>query len=149
MNQRGVTLVELVITVVIGAIAFSALSVPFMSERSFWGSGTRQTEAQRDAQVVLRAVARTARESTGYDSALGQFTVACGTESFAATGGQLTLTDCAGTALTLIDGASSQAAIFSITPVGNRLVDVHIKITRQGGAENADMQSRIFMRNAT
>ena len=148
MNRRGVTLVELIMTVVIGAIAFFALSVPFVAERTFWSSGTRQTEAQRDAQLVLRAIARTARQSSGYNAALGQFTTVCGTESFTAASGQLTLTDCAGNTLTLIDGFRSQVAAFSITAVGTKLVDVHVQIIRQGGVENEDLRTRIFMRNA-
>ena len=148
MNRHGVTLIELMMTMVIGAIAFFALSVPFTAERTFWGAGNRQTEAQRDAQMVLRTIARTGRQSTGYNAALARFNVACGTESYAATNGQLTLTKCAGGTVTLIDGVKSRVAAFSITPVGTKLVDVRIQITRQGGVENEDLRSQIFMRNA-
>ena len=62
MNRRGVTLIELLITVMIGAIAMFALVPPFIAEGNFFRKGKRQTEAQRDAQMVLRAMARAVRE---------------------------------------------------------------------------------------
>ena len=39
MNRCGVTLIELLITTIIGSIAMLALAVPFSSERIFWLSG--------------------------------------------------------------------------------------------------------------
>ena len=147
MTRRGVTLVELIVTVVIGAIAFFALAMPFIAERSFWGSGNRQTEAQRDAQVVMRAIARTARSSSGYNAVTG-FTVNCGTTSFTKSGSQLLMDSC-GDALTLIDGAKSQVASFSITPVSTKLVTVQLRITRVGGQEDESLQSQLFLRNAS
>ena len=60
-SRKGVTLIELLVTIVIGSIAMMALSVPFMSERIFWLSGDAQAESQRDAQMALRAMARVAR----------------------------------------------------------------------------------------
>ena len=64
--HRGVTLVEVLITVVIASIAMMALAVPFVAERSFWGVGKRQTEAQRDAQLAMRTIARMGREGATY-----------------------------------------------------------------------------------
>ncbi len=63
-NQKGVTLIEILIVAIIGAIALIALAVPFMAERRFSGLGKSQIEAQRDAQLVTRAIARIARESS-------------------------------------------------------------------------------------
>lgn len=66
MSRRGVTLVELLMVAVISSIGFVALALPFAAERSMWGNGKRQSEAQRDAQMALRAIARVARESLAY-----------------------------------------------------------------------------------
>lgn len=148
MNRRGVTLIELLMTMIIGGIAFFALSVPFMAERNFWNSGKRQTLTQDDAHMAMRTIARTARQSAGYNAALGSFAVACGNESFTASNGQLTLTDCDGNAHMLIDGSQSRVGVFSITAVSTNIIDVHIQVIHQGGAENENLQSRILMRNA-
>ena len=67
MNRRGVTLIELLITIIIGAIAMLALAVPFSAERIFWLRGDTQAEAQRDAQLALRAMARVGRQSSCYE----------------------------------------------------------------------------------
>ena len=146
MNRRGVTLIELLITVVIGAIAFFALAMPFIAERASWGAGNRQTEAQRDAQMGMRAIARTARASSSYNAVTG-FTVACGTTTFTKVGSQLLMNNC-GTPLTLINGVKSQVASFSITPVGTKLVSVVLRVTRVGGQEDEQLQSQLFLRNA-
>ena len=61
--DHGVTLIELLITMVIGLIAFLALAPSFIAERRFWIAGNAQAESQRDAQMALRAVARQARQS--------------------------------------------------------------------------------------
>ena len=63
-SQRGVTLIEVLMVVVISAIAMFALVPPFIAEGSLFRKGKRQTEAQRDAQMALRAMARVGREST-------------------------------------------------------------------------------------
>src|SRR3989338_3702824 len=66
MNRRGVTLIEVLMVIVISAIAMFALVPPFLAEGSLFRKGKRQTEAQRDAQMALRSMARFGRESTGY-----------------------------------------------------------------------------------
>ena len=66
MNRRGVTLIEMLIALVISAIAMMALAVPLIAERAMVGSGKAQTEAQRDAEMVLRAIARAALGSDQY-----------------------------------------------------------------------------------
>ena len=166
MIRRGVTLIELIMTMVIGAIAFFALSVPFVAERSLWGSGTRQTEAQRDAQVILRAIARTARQSGYY-----QITGAAGSNTITfydkppAQGGvirgcfrggvafgnqfQMDSTACSAASPALVDGVQSRVATFSITPIGTKLVNVQLRVTRLGGQENEQIRSQLFLRNAS
>ena len=59
-RQRGVTLVELLVTIIIGSIAFMALTLPFVAERATWQIGRAKAESQRDAQLALTALARTA-----------------------------------------------------------------------------------------
>ena len=159
MSRRGVTFIELLITVIIGSIAMLALVVPFSAERKFWNQGKRQTEAQRDAQLVLRAMAHAIREGSTYDGV--NFTVPCppsgtpGTVTFALhPGGVLHQHGCKGE-LILIDGIRSKAASFTIAPVvPNRLVRVQLDVTHQLRAtdpftENEVLQTEIFLRNGT
>jgi prepilin-type N-terminal cleavage/methylation domain-containing protein len=146
MNRRGVTLIELLMAVIIGGIAFFALAMPFIAERVFWGSGNRQTEAQRDAHMVMRAIGRVARESSAYGAVTG-FTVTCGTATFAANAGQLQMNRC-GELLTLVDGVQSQVAAFSITPAGTNMVTVQLRVTRFGGQEDEQLQTQLYLRNA-
>ena len=63
MSRRCVTLLELLIATVISTIAMFALVPPFLAEGNLFRKGQRQTEAQRDAQMAMRAIARVARES--------------------------------------------------------------------------------------
>jgi type II secretory pathway pseudopilin PulG len=62
-----VTLIEVLVTVVISAIAMMALAMPVVAERRFWTIGIQQTQVQRDAQVALRAIAKVARQSSKVD----------------------------------------------------------------------------------
>ena len=61
--RSGVTLIELLVTVMIGAIACLGLAAPMMAERRFWIAGIAQAESQRDAQLATRALAWVAREA--------------------------------------------------------------------------------------
>ena len=159
MNRRGFTIIELLMAVVIGAIAMMALAIPFIAERSFFGTGKRQTEAQRDAQMALRALARTARMSTTYDASVpGQlsFTVpSCGTSIFERhAGGEFHLHGCSGD-LVLIDGVRSRVASFTVTPIiANKLVRVQLQMTNRLSATDPRQRSELlvtelFLRNAT
>lgn len=162
----GVTLVELLITIVIGSIAFMALAVPFVAERAMNLSGQAQAEAQRDGQMVMRAIARAARESTQYNS--GVFSVICagpdgifgtgddvtGTRQFIQTGTQLTLQDtCTGQTITLIDGVRSRVTTFTMTePVNDRLVRVQLVIQHEprvggGRIQLETMETEVHLRN--
>ena len=154
--RRGFTLIELLIAMLISGIAFFGLVVPFVGERSFWMSGSRQTEAQRDAQIGLRAMARVARESSLYTvNGAGDitFTTGCGTHRFQGGptfGSQLRLIDgCAGGATrVLIDGGRSQVTTFTVTAVNSRLVRIQLVVTHQNqGVEQ--METELFLRNAT
>lgn len=149
MNRFGVTLVELLITILISSIAFFALTVPFVAERSQWGSGNRQTQAQRDAQLAMRAISRVARESTSFTPATGTFATLCGNQTFVSVGGQLTWTDCTGTPAVLIDGVRSQVGLFSMTAASAKLVDVQLRVDQAGGQEQESVRSQFFLRNAS
>ena len=155
----GVTLVELLVTLLIAGIAFFGLAVPFFSERSFWRQGERQTEAQRNAQVGLRALARSARSSSQYILAGGSitFNVVCpdgvtpGTQQFIGTpgpGGQFQLVDsCSDQTVTFIDGNRSQVTGWQATAVTSRLVRVRMQVT-QKGEKNELLETEIYLRNA-
>jgi prepilin-type N-terminal cleavage/methylation domain-containing protein len=165
MNRRGVTLVELLITVVIGSIAFFALSVPFVTERSMWASGKAQTEAQRDAQFVLRAMARQARQSTGYiiggadpnwsitfdvsDCDGNPATPDPGEAVFEKHGDLLHLHYCGGEA-DLIDGVRSKVIQFTPSPVAGttKLVEIEIDVVHKD-RENEHLITQLYLRNAT
>lgn len=166
-HTRGVTLIELLVTLVIGAIAFMALAVPFVSERAMNLSGQAQSEAQRDAQMVMRAIARAARESTQYAS--GAFSVICslgadnipgtaddviGTRQFTQTGTQLSLQDtCTGQTALLIDGIRSRVTTFTMTePIDDRLVQVQLVIQHEpriggGRIQIETMETEVHLRN--
>ena len=156
MTRRGVTLIELLITVVIGAIAFFALAMPLIAERSFSASGRRQAEAQRDAQMALRAMARVTREGSAYNPATNAFTVPCGTVTFEAHGdGSFHRHGCLGDA-TLIDGSIGRSKVtsFTVTPViANKLVQIALTVTHQLRATNPTTRSEtlvtnLYLRNA-
>ena len=157
-NARGATLVELLIVAIISSIAMLALVAPFVAERRVSIGGRRQTEAQRDAQIGLRAMARAARESSSYIRPAANnvtFTDTTGgapcTRQFqqvvTAGNSQLVLTDgCAGTVVTLI-GGRSQVSIFNVDVVNTRLVRVQLGVTHETqGSET--VQTELYLRNA-
>ena len=170
-SRKGVTLIELLITIIIGAIAMMALSVPFMTERIFWLGGTAQAESQRDAQMGARAIARAARQSTQYNpfsGSAGWFaSPAAGVTCFQGgptfNNGSLYMytssgiLGCAGAPTILIDGNApitrrSQVQVFSMTEiVDNKLVRVHLDVlhTRGSRQENEVVDTDIFLRNGT
>ena len=154
MNRCGVTLVELLVTIVIGSIAMLALTVPFNTERIFWVSGKRQTEAQRDAQMALRAIARVARQGSAYAlNAPGDITVtaACGTSRFQggpAFNDQLLLSGtCMAQPVTLIDGNRSRVVNFTLTAVSSKLVQLQVAIAQ--GQQTESLITELFLRNAS
>ena len=164
MNRRGVTLIEVLITIVIGAIAFFAAAMPFIAERSFWGSGNRQTEAQRDAQMAVRAMARVARQSTSYAVAGGgnqiAFTAPGGGAPSCFRGGpafgnqlqRYATQTCTGTATVLIDGNQSRVTSLVVTAVASNLVRVEVQVTRQLAGhipQDAVLATNLFLRNAS
>ena len=157
MNKHGVTLVELLIALVISSIAFFGLALPFIAERVFWAGGTQQTEAQRDAQIGMRAIARAVRQSkscviTAPGDVTFTITATCihrfrGGPTF---GNQLrhTETCSGGSTTTLIDGGRSRVTQFTVTKVGTKLVRVRLVVTNQArGIE--DMETEFYLRNAT
>lgn len=160
MNRRGITLIEVLITVIIGSIAMLALTIPYSMEPLFWGQGKRQTEAQRDAHMVLRAMARVARESAGYTIAAGGVTFngapTCG-------GGSATFElhpsgefhqHCGANTAILIDGVRSKVASFTPTQIiANKLVQITLTVTHQLRATDPRTQSetlgtQLYLRNA-
>ena len=175
MNRRAVTLIELLITIVIGSIAMLALAVPFSAERIFWLSGRARTEAQRDAQLALRAMARMARQSACYDIVgADQITLYAGPRVAAACTGAIngcfrragnqfesySGTICTGVSPTLvIDGGRSQVTALSITrPVvgSDRLVQAQLTVSNRNTAGSQTQQQQteqllteLYLRNAT
>jgi len=175
---RGVTLIELLMTLIIAAIAFMALAVPFVAERAFSIAGLNQVEAQREAQMVLRAIARAGREcqqyatgSAGYLSGAtylmfkqcaSNSVYAPGSRCFAGgpsfSGGKMItrLPDCQSEPNTkvLIDGLRTKVANFTVTPLTNKLVRVTLEVTH--GISPTDprrraelLQTDLFLRNGT
>lgn len=157
-HERGVTLVELMVTMVLGAIVLLAAVMPFIAERSFWAAGRRQAEAQRDAQMAMRALAHMARQGQGYavaptgDSITVNFT---GCNRQFQRGGadphQLLMVDnCVAPSktTTLIDGVKSQVTQLVFTPVvANKLVTIQLQVTHEN-QKNETLQTNLFLRNA-
>ena len=157
-EEGGVTLVEMLITVVIGAIALFALAVPLVARSSFEISGNAQAEAQRDAQLGLEAMERVARASNRYTVGGGgnsiTFTDPAGCvlsfQGGPAFGSQLLMSPGCGAAATvpLIDGNRSQVTAFAVTTVrANRLVRVNLTVLHRG-RETESLQTELFLRNA-
>ena len=162
-NSSGVTLVELLVALLISGMALFGLAVPFFSEQLFWRQGDRQAEAQRDAQVVLRVLARAARMSSGHNLAVGTssnsitFNLICpdgvtsGTRQFTGTpggSGQFRMTDsCSGQTVTFIDGNRSEVTDWEVTAVSSQSVSVRIEVTRKGDRSEL-LETGIYLRNA-
>ena len=170
MNRRAVTLIELLITIVIGSIAMFALAVPFSAERIFWLSGRARTEAQRDAQLALRAMARVARQSACYDIVgADQVTLYAGPRvglactgatngCFRRVGNQFESysgTLCTGVSPALvIDGGRSQVTALSIirsAAGSDRLVQAQLTVRNTAGSQQQTEQllTELYLRNAT
>lgn len=150
-NERGVTLIELIIVVLISAIALLGAVTPFVGERSFWGTGRRQVEAQRSAQLVMRAIARVARQSSSYLPAANQitFNTPCGPVVFQTAGSandQFQKIDCTGQTITLIDGVRSAVTQFTATFITLKLIDIQVQITEEN-QQSEILQTQIFLRN--
>jgi len=166
-KPAGLTLIELIMAVVISTIAMFGLALPLISGTLSTRIGKRQTEAQRDAQLVLQAIARRARESSSFvpSGSAVTFTTPCGPWQFqrgGVGGNQLIMTDgCSSpaTATVLIDGVRSQLTNFNVTNAGpsgkTRLVRVNLTMVHQLGAltdnrqEVETLQTDLFLRNAT
>ena len=170
MNRLGVTLIELLITVLIGAIAIFALVPPFVAEGNLFRKGKRQTEAQRDAQTALRAIARVARQSTGYHNVIsgptfGQIvfdnpgtptTTTCFSGGSSVGNHLVKGVGCEGANPTvLIDGVRSRVQSFTITQVvPNKLVRIRLDVSHQlrttdPFSENELIETELFLRNGT
>ena len=175
--SNGVTLTEVLLATVIGAIAMFALAVPLVAERTFWGTGKRQTEAQRDAQMTLRAIARVGRAAlkhkvgvppSGEGSGEIEFTDAEGnTISFL--GGPKGNSEFGdgqfivenehggnpdGQTEVLIDGVRSKVADFEVTSIAQQLVHVRLQVAHslQGGdprTEDEILETDLYLRNST
>jgi hypothetical protein len=157
-----VTLVELLTAMAISTIALFGLAIPFVAERNFWSSGESQTEAQRDAQLILGAMAFIGREASVYTvSGSGDqitfrtsFSPAgpgpCDIEfrGGPSLGGQLEMEDdCAGQTTVLIDGNRSVVTNFIVNPISPRLVQIRLEVTH-GGRRDELLETQIFLRNA-
>ena len=155
-NRHGVTLIEVLMATVISAIAMFALVPPFIAEGNFFRKGKRQTEAQRDAQLVMRTIARVARQSSAYTTPVpGQInlTAPCGVVTFEVhAGGALHKHGCDGE-LVLIDGVRSRVTSFTITPVvSNRLVLLQLVVTHRLQTTDPQtsqeiLETELFLRN--
>ena len=161
VGQRGITLVELLVTIVMSTMVFLSLSMLLSTVQAVRGSGEDQSEAQRDASLVLQTLARAGRQSTGYTISLNGAKVtftsgACspsfqGGPTIGPGGGQVQMSDgCPSPTTTLlIDGARSRATQFQMTSVSpNKVVHARIQITYRG-QQNELLETDLFLRNGT
>ncbi len=159
VGQRGVTIVELMVAILISAIGLFALAVPFYAERTSWAIGWRQTEAQRDAQLVLSAMAHAARQSTSYtingatqtitfttSPSLGNCNISFqGGPGF--NGGQVQeVNGCNGTTFLLIDAVQSSVTAWTLTNVTPKLARVQLSVVNRTRG-NETLQTDLFLRN--
>ena len=171
MNRRGVTIIELLITVLIGAIAMFALVPPFIAEENFFRKGKRQTESQRDAQMAFRAIARAARQSQAYTVVSAGPTIGAisfqpptgpalcfyGGSPASSQQGRLRVGPGCESAnpTVLIDGVRSRVQSFTITQVvPNRLVRIRLDVshrlrTTDPFSANELIETELYLRNGT
>lgn len=169
-RNGGLTLIELIMGVVISMIAMFGLALPLISGQLSSRIGFRQTEAQRDAQLVVQAIALRARESSFFASIGSGITAGltlatpCGAWQFqraGAAGEQLLMVDgCAVPPQTtvLIDGVRSRVTNFSASNAGNptqtRLVRIDLAMSHRLGASTDNrqdteiLQTDLYLRNA-
>ena len=176
-SEQGTTLIELLVVSIIGVIVLMALTLPFVAGTSFRKSGERQTEAQRDAQLILTTMAHASLDSTGNPSySLSgpsgarkiTFTRNCGASTYqvyfeggpAYNGGSGPLgqfhwhdNGCGNPAkdITLINGVRSRVTNFTLTSISNKLVKINLSVTHttQGNQEVETLETQLFLRNAT
>lgn len=160
-DQRGISLIELLIAILIGSIAMFGLALPFVEGGNLLRSGTRRAEAQRDAQVVMHQIARVARQSNGYTINNNQitFTSTSCTRIFQRTGGsnnQLQMTDTClsgGQPFLLIDGNRSQVVAWTLTQITlNKLVRISLQLSHRlrttgNGQLGETLVTEFFLRN--
>lgn len=172
-RRRGFTLVELLIATLISFLVLLALSVPFVAQNSFWTRGSTQVDAQRDAQLVLSTIAKSARQKVTYTAitttpgnGILVLREPCGSVTFQggpAFGGQLQVQS-TGTCpsplnLTLIDGVRSRVTNFTpihvSAPPDYKLLRIQLAVTNayRTAAANANSSSEfldteIHLRNA-
>jgi prepilin-type N-terminal cleavage/methylation domain-containing protein len=159
MNRRGMTLVELLVTLVIAGIAFSTIVIPFATERAFWKVGERKAEAQQSAEVVLRAMGRHGRHASQFaittigPQTILTFTPISGSAMIfrggpAFNGGQLIMQDISNSGV-LIDGVRTKVTNYTVTTlIPNRLVRVRLEVQHVADANRKEvMETEIHLRN--
>lgn len=174
-DSRGFTLTELLVVIVIASVMIFAFAMPFVAERIFWRHGNQQTEAQRDAQMVMHAIAYTARgcQSTSPSVLTGQPQVtltncACRDTNGILTGnlgditfqggptynGQFQKVDrCTNITSTLVDGVRSKviqfaADEFRATAPKNPLLHLTLQVDHKDSGTEL-LETRILLRNAS
>ena len=168
-SDHGASLIEILVALVIGAIALLALAMPYATEKSFWNIGNRQAEAQRDTDMVLRSISRIARQGQSYTVtpvASGDKKITfvmppgvCSSTVYfeggsaypsSLNGGQFVWQDgCASppTTVTLIDGVASKVTNFDVTTiVANKLVKIKLSVINKN-QQTETMEKQIFLRN--
>ena len=159
-GQWGVTLVEMLLTILMSTMVFLSLTMLLSTAQAVRGSGENQSEAQRDASLVLGTMARIARQSRGYTISLSGSKItftssgACspsfqGGPAFGVGGGQVQMSDGCSTPTTtlLIDGAWSRATQFQLTFVSASVVHAKVQVTYRG-RQNELLETDLFLRNA-
>ena len=172
VSQRGMTFIELIIAIVISVIALFGLAPLLISGTTSVGTGKRRAEAGRDTEMVIRAMARKAREAKNatiasptditFISPTAPVATPCGWRFRSPSAGQLSMTDTctAGSQpVVLIDNVRSQVLIFVVTATSivkgkTRLVNVNLTVAHQlrttaGQRQNNEtFQTDLYLRNA-
>jgi prepilin-type N-terminal cleavage/methylation domain-containing protein len=149
--RSGVTLIEVLVTIIIGSIAMLAMAGPFVIERSMWSSGRDKTTAQREAQLALRAIGSLARESGRYEVAVKELKLYSPDKlncqaAFAWDSVQQSMLwkrPCGAAGNALI---KSGVTGFSVQAINNQLFGVQIQV--QSGNEQETLVTEFFLRNA-
>ena len=157
-NQRGLTLIELVVAMLlVGVVIFAAGSLYLSTERSF-DTGSRKVLAQQEASLLARTINRGFRVGSGF-----QVYVVPDREVPADSGNGLAVLDADGAVLrrfewsdgqeTLVDAAGDRVTsmklrdvLFKPDPANLRTVNYRFKTDDEKG-NLVDIESAVSLRN--
>ena len=143
MNKKGMTLIELMITVIILSIFILAVGTIVITSWKFWNSGLEQVQLQRDASYAFARIEKFVHSGSGA-------TVLGGGSGLQVTeGGTTHIFQLSGDILQLITGGNTEAIASGVNNVNFLTAGdtVTVTLALQDGNSYADFRTTILLRN--